>query len=187
MDQVATPDTRASRPLVIVGAVAALIVVVAFVAVVVQQRTVPFTTAGWERGRALITKDNPRLRMPDEVVARLQVKPAVTETQVNEMLGPPDDPFYVETATPKKMMVGLGGDMNNMNGRIYIVGIRPKSALQGRSLLVLNVHFDSHKRVDVADISTVDFPPGSGIVPAELRDGGKSLWVKPGGKTTYVP
>ena len=169
--------TAPPRTLLYVGLIALIVIIAAFATVAWKGRTVPFSKTEWEKGRGQFTKDNPRLRMRDEVLARLRETHIGVE-KVQEMLGPPDEPFFLKT--PDRMITSPWDGTKDAKEINYILGLRPKSPTQPRALLILKNYLDSKNRIKESYIHELQCPPGSSVVPADVSYENATVSVKPG-------
>ena len=157
-------QTKPPRIVLIVGIIALFIVGFAFIKAIAESRTVPFSRQVWEKGRNLISEENPRLRMKDQVIGELNGKGNMRRSDVEAMLGAPDKPIGIQSTTGLAVTAGMSG--GGWNGTAYVLGVLPKSTFRQRRISFLTVSYDTHNRVSYAYTDEIDFPKGSIVVPA---------------------
>jgi len=171
MSNVATADTSnpeaSSRRLLIGVAVAALIVVlVALTLAFKRTHSIPFDPKLWATGRNQFSTGNPRILMKDEVIVKL-VNTHPTEKEVLAMLGKPGSEFEI---------VEPGGIIHNLsagpsNQWTYLLGVKPKTFVDGRRVSVLVVYFmpmaKSLGDVEYAYEMSIDYPPGCTLITSK--------------------
>ena len=161
-------EKKMRRWLIWVSISALLIVVIAFSVSAWRLRTDAFDPSRWASGKGVYTKDNPRLRMQDEVIRRLN-QSHLTNDQLIALLGQPDINFRIRAP-------GSGPEEIISGNWIYITGVKPKSPMVGQQLEVLNVYVD-RTAVLSAYVDEYPFDPGSKVVyvpPTPPKSKGKA-------------
>ena len=156
-------ERKSRRGLAIVAIACLIVVSIAFVAAAKKSLRIRFSRGAWDSGKSMYTLDNPRLKMDEEIQARLSYSPRMSKKEVEDFLGPSEpqiaiiDPRFAKTGTAYATP-----------GYIYLLGIRPKNMAQNRRVVFLHVTFGATGNVAFSYDEEIDYPPGSKIVVAKV-------------------
>lgn len=151
-------ERKARRLLRITAIAGAILVVIGMVAAVLRLRAEAFDKADWDRGRGILTKDNPRLRMQRDVTFKFNR--GLERKRVLDLFGPPDPYFAVKSPH------GTTQPYQPANSLVYMLGVERGGLASPPVLRCLIVEFDpggmGHGYVD-----GVPYKPGDKIIPAK--------------------